>query len=158
MTDLRSITRDLSRDICYRIDENSIEEIRIRVDRPVILKYPNREDVLDHIVNQVEIVNILQSLCNNSIYSYQSQICDGYITLSGGHRVGLTGNATMKDGKIINVNYVSSLNFRVAREIIGASDEIIKEVLINNEINNTLIVSKPRMWKNYSFKRFSKMY
>ena len=158
MSDLRSITRVLSRDICYRIDENSIEEIRIRVDRPVILKYPNREDVLDHIVNQVEIVNILQSLCNNSIYSYQSQICDGYITLSGGHRVGLTGNATMKDGKIINVNYVSSLNFRVAREIIGASDEIIKEVLINNEINNTLIVSKPRMWKNYSFKRFSKMY
>ncbi len=145
MTDLRSITRVLSRDICYRIDENSIEEIRIRVNRPIILKYPNREDIIDHIVNQTEIVNILQSLCNNSIYSYQSQICDGYITLPGGHRVGLTGNATMKDGKIINVNYVSSLNFRVAREIIGASDEIINEVLVKGEINNTLIVSKPRM-------------
>ena len=51
----------------------------------------------------------------------------------------------MKDGKIINVNYVSSLNFRVAREIIGASDEIINEVLVKGEINNTLIVSKPRM-------------
>ena len=123
MSDLRSITRVLSRDICYRIDENSIEEIRIRVDRPVILKYPNKEDILEHIVTQAEIVNILQSLCNNSIYSYQSQICDGYITLAGGHRVGITGNVAMKESKIINVNYVSSLNFRVAREIIGASDE-----------------------------------
>lgn len=150
MSDLRSITRVLSRDICYRIDENSIEEIRIRVDRPVILKYPDgKEDMLEHIVTQSEILNILQSLCNNSIYSYQSQICDGYITLQGGHRVGITGNVAMKEGKIINVNYVSSLNFRVAREIIGASDSVLKEVLVNNEINNTLIVSKPRMWENY---------
>lgn len=150
MSDLRSITRVLSRDICYRIDENSIEEIRIRVDRPVILKYPDgKEDMIEHIVTQSEIVNVLQSLCNNSIYSYQSQICDGYITLQGGHRVGITGNVAMKDGKIINVNYVSSLNFRVAREIIGASDRVLKEILVNNEINNTLIVSKPRMWKNY---------
>lgn len=160
MSDLRAVTRVLSRDICYNIDENSIEEIRIRVDRPVILKYPEgKEDILDHVVTQNEILNILQSLCNNSIYSYQSQICDGYITLQGGHRVGITGNVAMKDGKITNVNYVSSLNFRIAREIIGASDEIFKEVItrinsqnnfknsnndtLNLEINNTLIVSKP---------------
>lgn len=143
MPDLRSITRVLARDICYMIDENSIEEIRIRVNRPVILKYSDREQVLDHMVSQTEIVNILQSLCNNSIYSYQSQICDGYITLSGGHRVGITGNVAMKDGKINNVNYVSSLNFRIAREIIGVSNEILKEVLVDDKINNTLIVSRP---------------
>ena len=160
MSDLRAVTRVLSRDICYNINENTIEEIRIRVDRPVILKYPEgKEEILDHVVTQNEILNILQSLCNNSIYSYQSQICDGYITLQGGHRVGITGNVAMKDGKITNVNYVSSLNFRIAREIIGASDEILKEVITrinsqnnfknsnsdtsNLEINNTLIVSKP---------------
>ena len=166
MSDLRAVTRVLSKDICYNINENTIEEIRIRVDRPVILKYPEgKEDILDHVVTQNEILNILQSLCNNSIYSYQSQICDGYITLQGGHRVGITGNVAMKDGKITNVNYVSSLNFRIAREIIGASDEILKEVVTrksntssqnnyrnanidnndisNLEINNTLIVSKP---------------
>ena len=160
MSDLRAVTRVLSRDICYNINENTIEEIRIRVDRPVILKYPEgKENIIDHVVTQNEILNILQSLCNNSIYSYQSQICDGYITLQGGHRVGITGNVAMKDGKITNVNYVSSLNFRIAREIIGASDEIFKEVITrinsqnnfknsnndtsNLEINNTLIVSKP---------------
>ena len=130
MSDLRAVTRVLSRDICYNINENTLEEIRIRVDRPVILKYPEgKEDILDHVITQNEILNILQSLCNNSIYSYQSQICDGYITLQGGHRVGITGNIAMKDGKITNVNYVSSLNFRIAREIIGASDEILKEVI-----------------------------
>ena len=159
MSDLRSITRVLPRDICYNINEKTLEEIRIRVDRPVILKYPDgKEDVLDHVITQAEILNILQALCNNSIYSYQSQICDGYITLQGGHRVGITGNVAMKDGKIININYVSSLNFRIAREIIGSSDEILKEVLVNNEIKNTLIVSKPRLWKNYCSKGFGKKY
>ena len=75
MSDLRAITRVLSRDICYSINENTIEEIRIRVNRPVILKYPEgKEDILDHVVSQTEILNILQSLCNNSIYSYQNQI------------------------------------------------------------------------------------
>ena len=144
MSDLRAVTRVLSRDICYNINENTLEEIRIRVDRPVILKYPEgKEDILDHIVTQNEILNILQSLCNNSIYSYQSQICDGYITLAGGHRVGITGNVAMKDGKINNVNYVSSLNFRIAREIIGVSNEIIKEVIVDDKVNNTLIVSRP---------------
>ena len=48
MSDLRAVTRVLSRDICYNIDENSIEEIRIRVDRPVILKYPEgKENIID---------------------------------------------------------------------------------------------------------------
>jgi len=158
MSDIRAITRALSRDICYKIDENTIEEIRIRVNRPVVLKYPEKEDMLEHIITQAEIVNIIQILCNNSIYSYQSQMCDGYITLAGGHRVGITGNVAMKEGKISNVNYVSSLNFRIAREIIGSSEEILKEVLESDEINNTLIVSKPRMRKNNSIKRPSKKY
>ena len=145
--DIRAITRVLARDICFAINENSIEEIRIRVNRAVILRYRDHEDILEHIVTQTEIINILQSLCNNSVYAYQSQICDGYITLQGGHRVGITGNIAMKDGKIVNVNYISSLNFRIAREIIGSGEEAVKQIVEGKEVNNTLIVSKPRVWK-----------
>mgnify|MGYP003378267463 CR=1 FL=1 len=70
--DIRAITRVLARDICFAINENSIEEIRIRVNRAVILRYRDHEDILEHIVTQTEIINILQSLCNNSVYAYQS--------------------------------------------------------------------------------------
>lgn len=69
----------------------------------------------------------------------------GYITIQGGHRIGITGNAVIKDGKIININYISSLNFRIAKQVIGCSNKIIKYV-INEEENlvyNTLIVSPP---------------
>lgn len=64
-----------------------LEEIRIRVNSPIILKFSSYETVLDYIPNQEEILKILQLICDNSIYSYQNQICNGYITIPGGHRV-----------------------------------------------------------------------
>lgn len=125
---------------------NLLEEIRIRASKPVILKYTNLEQVLDNlIVSQEEILEILQYICNNSIYSYQNQICNGYITLKGGHRVGITGSVVMTEGKITNIGYISSLNFRIAKQIIGASNRILKHVLNieENNVFNTLIISPP---------------
>lgn len=123
----------------------SLQEIRIRTNRQAILKYDNDEVITDYKPTEKEVVQILQMLCDNSIYSYQTQICNGFITLYGGHRVGVTGSIAMKDGRVSNVNYISSLNFRIAKEIIGVSDKII-EFIVNKkdtEINNTLIISKP---------------
>ncbi len=50
------------------------------------------------------ILQILQRVCDNSLYSYQSQICEGFITLKGGHRIGVTGNAIIKDEKIATLS------------------------------------------------------
>jgi len=73
----------------------------------------------------------------------------GYITLKGGHRVGITGNVVIKDGHVINISHISSLNFRIAKQILGASDKIIKHIINNesNSIYNTLIVSAPGVGK-----------
>ena len=64
-----------------------LEEIRIRAEKPVILKIGIVEVVLKYIIRQNEIMAILQNICSNSIYAYQNQICNGFITLIGGHRV-----------------------------------------------------------------------
>ena len=120
-----------------------LQEIRIRANRKTILKYDNEEIITNYLPTQKEITIMVQRFCDNSIYSYQSQICNGFITLYGGHRVGITGNIAMNNGKISNVNYISSLNIRIAKEIIGASNNIIDQVIENGQINNTLIVSSP---------------
>ena len=59
--------------------------------------------------------------------------------------MGISGSAVIEDGKVINIKYIQGLNFRIAREIIGVSDEIIKYIVnfSNNDIYNTLIVSPP---------------
>ena len=84
-------------------------------------------------------------ISENSIYSYQNQICNGFITIKGGHRVGITGTAVIENNKIVNINYISSINFRIAREIKGASNRILGHILNlrENTVINTLIISNP---------------
>ena len=124
---------------------DELQEIRIRCDRPIILKLRNFEIVIEYKVNESEILSILERLCNNSIYAYKNQICEGFITVKGGHRVGITGTAVIDNGKIINIKYITSLDFRIAREVLGGSLKILDKILDvkNNEVNNTLIVSPP---------------
>ena len=122
---------------------NTIEEIRIRNNLPVILNLGQAEKIIDYKINSEDMEYIFQKICENSIYSYQNQIINGFITLPGGNRVGLVGTAVIKDEKIINFNYISSLNFRIGRQIIGCSNGIINEIINGNTIYNTLIISEP---------------
>lgn len=67
--------------------ERELQEIRIRAERPIILKLRKIEIVVEYQVSQTEILQIIEKLCNNSIYAYKNQICEGFITIKGGHRV-----------------------------------------------------------------------
>ena len=121
----------------------SLEEIRIRVNRPIILKFNTCLKKLDYIITTEDILRILEYITENSMYSYQKQICEGYITLRGGHRVGISGNVVVENDKVININYIYSLNFRISKEIIGVANEISKYIYENGNVNNTLIISPP---------------
>ena len=135
----------------------TIEEIRLRADKSLILKFNKKEVILKVIVTQEMILKTLQKVCDNSIYTYQNQIKEGFITVKGGHRIGITGNCVIEDGKVSNINYVSSLNFRIAKQIKGSSNKLLKYVLDseNNNIYTTLIVSPPGVRKDNCFKRFN---
>ena len=124
---------------------NDIEEIRMRANRPILLKLREKDLVLQYNITQSEILQILERLCENSIYAYKNQICEGFITVKGGHRVGLTGSCVIENGKITNIKYISSLNFRIAREILNCSTRVLREVIDieNKSIYNTIIVAPP---------------
>lgn len=128
---------------------NEIEEIRIRVNRPIIIKYGSSEKIIKYSVTPEEILTTLQLICENSIYSYQNQISEGFITIKGGHRIGISGSCVIENGKVININYIYSLNFRIAKEVIGCANNILKYILNpeENSIFNTLIVSAPGLGK-----------
>ena len=123
----------------------ALEEIRLRTNKPIILRFNGSEKIIEYIVKTEDVLETLRIICENSIYSYQGQICNGFITIKGGHRVGICGSVVIENGKIVNMNYISSLNFRIAKQIIGCSNKILKYVIDaeNNSIYNTLIVSPP---------------
>lgn len=130
----------------WELDKKSlgIEEIRIRMKKPIGLKIGQENIILKYIITERELREIFEKICENSVYSYRKQICEGFITIKGGHRVGITGSAVIENEKIINMNYISSLNFRIARQKIGCSKEILKYIIKeNNDIYNTLIISPP---------------
>lgn len=143
---MNNIFRMLPTQIVANLDigrTKELEEIRLRANKSAIIKYTSNEQILEYKPTPREIESILQVMCENSIYSYQSQIANGYITLFGGHRVGITGNVVMKEGKVSSINYVSSLNIRIAKEILGAGTEIYKRIVNEEGVQNTLIVSPP---------------
>lgn len=128
---------------------NTLEEIRVRNNLPFILKIGQAEKILDYKITTEDINYIFQKICENSVYSYQNQIINGFITVQGGHRVGIVGSAVLDtNGKVINFNYISGLNFRISRQIIGCSNQIMKEIFNDDgSICNTLIISSPGVGK-----------
>ena len=95
----------------------------------MILKLGQENQIIDYIVKQQDILQAFERICENSVYSYRRQICDGYITIKGGNRVGIVGSAVVDNGQVININYISSLNFRIANQKIGCSNNILKYVI-----------------------------
>lgn len=144
-TVLEYFSREIMIDILDDINKHkdNIEEIRIRLNRPVVIKVESKNIILNHIISFDEIQTTFEKICENSIYSFKKQICEGYITIKGGHRVGITGNCVYENGQVLNINYISSLNFRIAREKIGCAESIINIIYDKDRIYNTLIASKP---------------
>lgn len=137
--------------------ENFIEEIRLRTNQNLNLKMGQTIITLNHKITASELEETFENICEKSVYSYTKQIAEGFITIKGGNRVGITGSCVIENGKVVNLNYISSLNFRIARQIKEVSIPILRYVvdIQNDTIFNTLIVSEPGARKNHNFKRFS---
>lgn len=139
----------------------NIEEIRLRSQKPLILNANNKDYFYNekendlalnmnnpYIVTREDIEQTFQIICKYSIHTFMDDITKGFITLRGGHRVGIVGKAIVESGQVKNIKHISSLNIRISREIIGCSDKILDHIISsNNQVNNTLIISPPQCGK-----------
>ena len=122
---------------------NGINEIRLRINRKVLVITSGIEIFLDTTVNLKDMLDILIKVSKNSIYAIQNDINNGFVVILGGHRIGICGEVVMEDGKIKNIKNINSMNIRVARQIIGAADKVMPYIIDNNSVKNTLIISSP---------------
>ena len=134
----------INQNIKIDILSNAIE-IRVRLNRPIIIRLRNIDIIAKYKITEKDMLYIMEKICENSLYAYKEQICQGFITIKGGHRVGITGTCVIENEKICNIKYITGLNFRIAREIKGCSQSILSDIVDvkNNTIYNTLIVSPP---------------
>ena len=126
---------------------DKLEEIRLRMGKKVNLRYIDEEIFLNEIITKLDMEEILENICKNSVYSYQNEIVNGFITIEGGHRVGITGSCVVEKGKIVNICNITSLNIRIAKQIKDVSRFLDIYIVKDDSILNTLIVSPPGMGK-----------
>ena len=135
-------------------------EIRLRVDRPVIVETSREDYFLNnggewqehpygaHLVTEAEIRELIAWLCQDSVYAYADEIRQGFLTVEGGHRIGLCGQAVLENETVIRtLKNIAFINIRVAHEIRGAADGILPKLYKKGKFQNTLIVSPPGFGK-----------
>lgn len=123
--------------------KKNIQEIRIGIGKPCILIENQEEIILKNIVSKLDMKYIIQKISNYSIYAYEEEIRQGFITIKGGHRVGIAGQCVMENDRVKTIKNIVSLNIRICREIIGCSDRIMRYINTKDRVNNTIIVSPP---------------
>ena len=126
---------------------NHLQEIRLRAGRPVILLYRGEEKILSMKVCEREIRETLDYVSNYSLYAYENELKQGFITIEGGHRVGMAGQVLIENGRVKNLKYISSLNIRVSHEIVGCADKLFPYITHDKQMYHTLIISPPRCGK-----------
>ncbi len=136
-----------------------VEEIRLRANAPLTISVwgescfvtetggisNHEKDALR--VTQNEVQTTYLAVCENSVYAHMEEIRQGFITIRGGHRVGICGKAVVEDGMIKTFREISSLNIRIAHEVIGVADGIINKIVCGTEVKSTLIISPPQTGK-----------
>ena len=138
---------------------DNVQEIRLRIGRPLIVGSLNGNFAIlpngnlspaiggAYIVTSSDVRSVFQLICENSIYAHIEDIKQGFVTIRGGHRVGFTGRAVCNDKKIESFKDISSLNIRIAKEILGASNDVLDYIIENESIVNTLLISPPLVGK-----------
>ncbi|MGL5353133.1 MAG: stage III sporulation protein AA [Clostridium sp.] len=144
---LKVLPLKISNEVSKYFEIDEVQEIRIKVGKQVILNSFKVERILNTIITVEDIKQILVKISNYSLYAYEEEIKQGYITIKGGHRIGIAGECVVVSETIRTIKNISSLNIRICREVLGSSNEVMKYISKYNRIYNTLIVSPPKCGK-----------
>ncbi len=126
---LELLSQDVLKALSGFSELEEADEIRLRLSRRLCVSLKDKDCVLDYICTQADIEHSFKTAFSYSMHSYSRELSQGYITTRGGNRVGISGTAVISQGGegIEAVKYITSLNVRIAREIIGCADEIVSE-------------------------------
>lgn len=142
------------------LDFDELREIRLRAGQPILLTTDKGEWTILQDgrlsvnyrngirISMTELSEVLDYLCGSSIYAYEEELKKGYLTVQGGHRIGLGGSVSLENGLVKTYRYISSMNIRVAHEIKGAADWVYPYLHDGRKhFYNTLIISAPGLGK-----------
>lgn len=136
-----------TRIIKEQLDFAKLQEIRMRAGQPLLFRYDGKERRLgrtsSYMVTPDDVNETVQYAANYSLYAYEQEMRQGYLTIEGGHRVGMAGQVIPEGEGIRNLKYISSVNIRVAHEVPGCADQVLPSLIENGELMSTIIIAPP---------------
>ncbi len=139
----------------FDIDYKELMEIRLRVNEPLIFVFSYGDYFICHgrgliehkdgayIVTASDVKATLDFISDFSLYAYEDEIRQGFITVKGGHRVGLAGQVVLDKGRVRSVKHISFINIRVSHQVRGCGEEVLPYLIKNGRLLHTLIISPP---------------
>lgn len=142
-------------------EQKMLQEVRIRVGQPVFVYMDGSEWRLDHALRPQQVMqqttrpgdlyfadsrlikDILGIFSGHSLYAFEDEMRQGFLTVEGGHRVGISGKVVLGDHGIRTIKDISSLNIRIAHERPGCADMVLPWIYEDGEVLNTLFLSPP---------------
>lgn len=132
-----------------------LQELRLRTNEPFILIYDGKEffvsesgnlekrPEMGYQITAGDIKETLEYISSFSLYAYEDEIRQGFITVQGGHRIGLAGKVILEQGRVKSVKHISFINIRMSHEKKGCGKNILPYIYEENQICHTLIISPP---------------
>lgn len=141
--------------------KDRLEEIRVREGRPLEIgfggesRFAGEDGSLRHTPEQAyrpssELCRkMLERMTNHSLYAMEEELRRGYITVSGGHRIGLCGRTVLERGTVRGIRDIGGFNIRIAREVVGAADGLLPQLAdrTRGTIVSTLVLAPPQQGK-----------
>jgi stage III sporulation protein AA len=137
-------------------EKEELEEIRIRINRPMEITLKGAPRFLSYIIQPEDAFHLLNKISHFSIYTLEEELKRGYITVSGGHRIGLAGKVILEEGKVKAIRDISSFNIRIAREKVGIAGPIIPYIFQGGWMH-TMVIGPPQTGKTTLLRDIARM-
>ena len=130
-----------------RIFERAVEEFRVRIGQPILVwtRYGEEwiEGLSEYRITKEDMRQMVSYISKCSLYAFEEEIKKGYLTLEGGHRVGLGGQVVMNGDEVQTIRPITFLNIRIAHQVLGCADGLVETLFHKRNPGNVLIMSAP---------------
>ncbi|WP_079479753.1 stage III sporulation protein AA [Halobacillus salinus] len=140
-----------------QVDWSSVQELRIRVQKPIeILDRHGYRSLGMNRLRPEDLSYMLNQISQFSLYRFKDELREGFITVEGGHRVGLAGKANTIDEGVDTLKHISFMNIRVARATVGQAEELLPYLYQQGRWCSTLLIGPPHSGKTTLLRGLSK--
>lgn len=151
--DIREIIRRL------QVDFEQVQEIHLRVRAPLLIVCNNQEYYISvdgnlskcvdnsYLVTREDLRDTMESMSHYSLYAFEEEMKQGFITIQGGHRIGIAGKTIVDGNGIKTMKFISFINVRLSHQVRGCATPVLPYLFQGGEVLHTLIISPPRCGK-----------